>query len=124
MDSIAPKRWFEERPGRWVSEKEWPSPNVKPARYHLGENALEDAPHSIALSISSSQHCGMAGGEFFPFAFGDELPAEQTDDDELSLCFDGQPIEIPKDILGAPKVSLKAQHPIGHLSGRLRKRQL
>ena len=107
MDSIAPKRWFEERPGRWVSEKEWPSPNVKPARYHLGENALEDAPHSIALSISSSQHCGMAGGEFFPFAFGDELPAEQTDDDELSLCFDGQLIEIPKDILGAPKVSLK-----------------
>jgi len=66
-----------------------------------------DAPTEIAKKIRSPQHCGAMSGEYFPFAFGDELPDEQSPDDQLSLCFDG--VEEPEiiDIVGAPKVRIE-----------------
>ncbi len=29
MDSVAPKRWLNERPGRWIAEQEWPSASAR-----------------------------------------------------------------------------------------------
>ena len=28
MDSVRPARWHPERPGRWVAERDWPSPSI------------------------------------------------------------------------------------------------
>lgn len=63
----------------------------------------------------------MDAGEYFPFAFGDELPAEQSADDARSLCFDSERMEQGVDIVGAPDVQLRlsADKPSGHLTVRL-----
>lgn len=104
MDSIAPKRWVDERPGRWIAEQEWPAPTNTLAKFFLGDGTLENQTTMAAKTVSSPSHCGIAGGEYFPFAFGDELPDEQSHDDALSACFDGVGTEKAIDIVGAPQV--------------------
>lgn len=58
-------------------------------------------------SVSSRQDCGECGGEFFPFAFGPELPAEQSADDARSLLYDSAPTDAAIDIVGAPIVHVR-----------------
>ena len=88
MNSIKPKRWLDERPGRWIAETHWPSDIIKPLElYLIGEDQLSDKPGSSNATVSSPQDCGACAGEYFPFAFSDELPDEQSYDDARSCCF-------------------------------------
>ncbi len=122
MDSLKPERWFEERPGRWIAEKEWPSPDITPTILNLSKyNALSNEAHSFENTISSAQDCGVESPEFFPFAFGEELPGNQSGDDEKSLCFDSAPMEADTDIVGAPVFHLTAScdTPTGQIAVRL-----
>jgi len=107
MDSVAPKRWLEERPGRWIAEDQWPSDNISHVVLHLsGENSLESKPGTTDTTICSPQDCGASAGEYFPFAFSDELPDEQSYDDDRSACFTGVALESDIDIAGAPTITL------------------
>jgi len=137
MDSVKPERWLPHRPGRWIAEPQWPSRNIATVQYLLSaDKALlslkgDDTDKRVAqtmkafkaskLTISSLQRCGISAGEYFPFAFGDELPAEQTPDDERSLCFDGKITKQNTDIVGAPRVKLQlsGDKPNGHITVRL-----
>lgn len=56
--------------------------------------------------IASSQACGQSSGEYFPFAYGPELPDEQSIDDNESVCFDSAALADITDIVGAPVVNL------------------
>ncbi len=107
MDSIRPKRWLEERPGRWIAEQHWPSDNIKPVTLHLNSSGtLSSTTGSTDVVINSPQDCGSTSGEYFPFAFSDELPDEQSVDDAKSICFTGDQLDKAMDITGAPQVSL------------------
>ncbi len=107
MDSLAPRRWFDERPGRWIAEREWPSPMIKARALNLGAGGLlTENPEEIEARVSSSAECGSQAGEYFPFAFGDELPAEQSPDDRQSACFDSPVLNEGIDIVGAPRVNM------------------
>lgn len=112
MDSIDPARWLPERPGRWVGEQHWPSKNIVLQHWQLGNNAdvgtlaENGEPCAFDLTVSSEQSCGLASGEYFPFAFGPELPAEQTPDDVLSLVFNSELLGAPIDIVGAPVLEI------------------
>ncbi len=122
MDSVAPKRWLPERPGRWIAEREWPSPNITEQTLHLGaDKSLTDSASNLSEKISSPQDCGTQAGEYFPFAFSDELPDEQSPDDEKSLCFDGEPVAETTDIVGAPKIKLwlASNSSVGQIAVRL-----
>lgn len=122
MDSVAPKRWHDERPGRWITEDQWPSPNIKIKQLHLtNENGLSETSHPVDLSICSPQTCGIEAPEFFPFAFSDELPGDQTIDDQGSLCFDSDRALADQDIVGAPLINLKVScdKPNGQIAVRL-----
>ena len=120
MDSIAPKRWFDHRPGRWIAEEIWPSQNINIQTLHLGHEGLSSTPSKIDKTINSPAHCGMTSGEYFPFAFSDELPDEQSSDDQMSLCFDTTTQEAV-DIVGAPKVhlTLSSDKPCAQMAVRL-----
>lgn len=115
MDSVRPQRWHDERPGRWIAEPIWPSPNIT-----IEETALIP-PGSPPVLISSPQTCGLAGGEYFPFTYGPELPGDQRPDDALSVCFDELPLMEPLDIVGAPELLVKvaANRPQANLAVRL-----
>ena len=93
MDTIKPERWVAARPGRWVGLE--------------GDSATLHLPFiREPTPVKSPQHCGAAGGEYFPFAFGPELPADQTADDALSACFDLDTATEDTLIVGAPAVDL------------------
>ena len=102
MDSVRPARWHAERPGRWIAEAEWPAPAVEKRSFPL---LGEDQPPRIA---ASPQTCGQAGGEYFPFTFGPELPGDQRADDAASVCFDFKAMSAPLDIVGAPSLVIAA----------------
>lgn len=117
MDSVAPRRWFDARPGRWIAETQWPSAQINTHHYGLtaakklvpesGTGVEEaDTDTTLALSVCSPQDCGVEGGEYFPFAFSDELPGEQGGEDARSLCFDSAVLAQDTDIVGAPAVRL------------------
>ncbi|MEP1209762.1 MAG: CocE/NonD family hydrolase [Rhizobiaceae bacterium] len=108
MDSVPAKRWYDARPGRWIAEPHWPSTNIEESSFHLTHDGkLSGQPDRIEKSISSPHDCGTQSGEYFPFAFSDELPDEQTPDDQKSLCFDGDVLEETRDIVGAPRLTLR-----------------
>lgn len=110
MDSIAPKRWFKERPGHWIAEEDWPSKNVSKQIWFFDQGAnLSEQKSTCSVSVSSSHDCGVAAGEYFPFAFGDELPDEQSRDDAASACFNSEELLEPIDIVGAPRIKMRLQ---------------
>jgi len=124
MDSIAPKRWLPERPGKWIGE-EWPSKNIESTRFYIDSQSksakLTQIAGSCDLRIASSQICGKNSGEYFPFTFGPELPDNQLEDDAVSCCADTPPLVSSLDIIGAPSVTLTVQSdkPLGLVVARL-----
>jgi predicted acyl esterase len=115
MDSVRPARWHPERPGRWVAENAWPSPNIETQVIEL---ILEGGKPAI---VASPQSCGLAGGEYFPFTFGPELPGDQRPDDALSVCFDQPVLTEAIDIVGAPEVLVRvsSDRPQANIAVRL-----
>lgn len=107
MDAVRPKAWHEARPGRWIAEPTWPAARIAAELHHLGPDGLQAQPGAVSAAIASPPECGAVGGEYFPFAFGAELPVDQRPDDALSACFDGVPLDAPRDIVGAPEVTLR-----------------
>lgn len=121
MDSVAPQRWYDERPGRWVAEEQWPSPNIAPLRFHLTDAGLSAEPGKLSGKVSSDQDVGREAPEYFPFAFADEMAGEQSEDDAKSLCFDSEPLAQTLDLLGAPvlRLNLASDTPTANLVVRL-----
>ena len=102
MDSIRPERWVEERPGHWIAV----DGPVEEQGLYLGERGLVVEQETFARDVASPQTCGDAAGEYFPFAFGPELPDDQSEDDAKSGVFDGSVMTRDTDIVGAPRVEL------------------
>ncbi|RAZ91381.1 peptidase S15 [Mesorhizobium hawassense] len=115
MDSVRPARWHPERPGRWVAEQEWPSANIKVEAIELISDGAKPA------IVASPQTCGLAGGEYFPFTFGPELPGDQRPDDALSVCFDEPELTEAIDIVGAPELEVRiaSDRPQANIAVRL-----
>ncbi|MES0089785.1 CocE/NonD family hydrolase [Mesorhizobium sp. M0030] len=115
MDSVRPARWHPERLGRWVAEQEWPSPNIKVGAIELIADGVRPA------IVATPQSCGLAGGEYFPFTFGPELPGDQRPDDALSVCFDQPVLAEALDIVGAPELLIRvsSDRPQANIAVRL-----
>ncbi|MEO4001253.1 CocE/NonD family hydrolase [Mesorhizobium sp. CAU 1732] len=109
MDSVHPETSFAYRPGRWITEAEWPSLRIEARTMYLGSGTIGDAPpRAFRLHVHPATACGMTQGEYFPFGFGPgELPDDQRADDALSLCFDSAEATEATDIVGAPRIRLK-----------------
>lgn len=102
MDGIGPERYAPERPGRWIAvEGAFPAET-----FHLTDSRLSQKNGPLDQYVMSPAHCGAGAGQYFPFAFSDEFPGNQKEDDALSACFDTVPVDIHKDIVGAARVDL------------------
>lgn len=108
MDSVPPRDWYEERPGRWIADRQWPSPDIAKIDFSLSDGGtLIEGPASLApVDVNTPQDCGMDGGEYCAIWLGPEMPGDQRRDDNKSLCFDSAPLERQIDIVGAPVIRL------------------
>ncbi|MGG3622124.1 CocE/NonD family hydrolase [Bacillus gobiensis] len=108
QDSVPPHTEYPERPGRWVAESQWPSPNVTLEHYYLTEQKLVKAPEEEqAITVTGMQGHGHYAGVFCPFGQPGDLPADQRLENGLSVCFTSEPLEAPMEILGHPEVTVE-----------------
>jgi putative CocE/NonD family hydrolase len=122
-EPVAPKPFYETRPGRWVAEPSWPSPNIKPRTYYLNAGgSLDDkAAGESRIEGLTPQSLGENCGAWCGFGIGPEKPTDQRTDDGRSICFDSEPLAERMEIVGAPAVSLElaVDRPLAFVAVRL-----
>ena len=111
QDSVPPDNSYADRPGRWLSEHQWPSPRIREQCYYLQPNRLtvEPLPETHTpptLGLQSPISVGMAAGKWCSFAATPDLPGDQREEDGGSLVFSSPPLEAPLDIMGVTTLSL------------------
>jgi hypothetical protein len=125
LESAAPARSYDIRPGRWVGEHEWPSAHIDAQRLQLGDGVLKPADQpgtgDPPLSICSPLRTGLMAGKWCSYASGPDLPADQRADDAGALVFDTVPLDESLEILGAVVVELEVSvdRPTAMLAARL-----
>ena len=113
---------YDERPGRWVAEEEWPSPRIGRRRFHLNVLALGERPDpEDRMRVSSPQTTGLAAGDWYGFGAEGESPIDQREDDGRSLVFDSDPLAERLEVLGTPAVELElaVDRAVAHVTVRL-----
>uniref|UniRef100_A0AAU1ZSS7 CocE/NonD family hydrolase n=1 Tax=Streptomyces sp. NBC_00093 TaxID=2975649 RepID=A0AAU1ZSS7_9ACTN len=113
-DPVPPATSYEEMPGRWVGDSNWPSPNVTWDTRPLGTDGTP-------VLVRSPQHTGLDAGRFFPFGNASDLPPDQREEDGRSVCFDSPVLAERVEILGRPRVRLRldSSTPRAHVIARL-----
>ena len=82
QDTVSPAPIYPERPGRWVGDPAWPSPNVSEQRYYLNStgaaNTLDTSPQpSVQIDFVGIQSHGLDGGEWGSYGAPGEYPLDQ-----------------------------------------------
>jgi uncharacterized protein len=100
QDSVAPAGHHAHRPGRWVAEREWPSPQIV-------TEALALAAEERELVLRSPETTGVDAGAWCPDGGLGDWPVDQRAEDGRSLAFTLAPLEEPLEILGFAEVELE-----------------
>lgn len=122
QESVPPAGTRAARPGRWVEEAAWPSPNVALRRLWLNAGTLGTDPgEGAAMSVRSPQNFGAAGGDMCSFAIPGDMPGDCRRDAGGALLFRGEPLDEAMEILGQPGLSLTlaADRPQGFVAALL-----
>jgi uncharacterized protein len=123
QESVPPSAHYAERPGRWVAEPSWPSPNVGAVDYLLAPGRLDQGePGAEAkLEVRTPQFLGTASGSWCGFGANADAPWDQRADDGMAVCFDTEPLAERLEILGAPVLALplSSDKPNAFLCARL-----
>lgn len=124
QDSVSPQGWYANRPGRWVAEPSWPSPNVTRRDFHLaadGSLMQEQSGPEGQLRHSSPADVGMASGKWCGYSKPGDAPVDQRSEDAGSLCFETTPLDKPLEMAGDANVRLRVSvdKPVAHLAARI-----
>ena len=125
QDSLPPDSTSEDRPGRWVGEPSWPSPNIEERHYTLTPHRLvegiPDGAEREKMWLQSPLSVGMFAGKWASYAATADLPYDQREEDGGALVFDSGPLEEPIEVFGLPSVSLEvsSDQPVAMLAVRL-----
>jgi putative CocE/NonD family hydrolase len=109
QESVRPATRYATRPGRWVSEPAWPSPNVSEFRAVLSSLTCRDDAGAGPVPVATPQHCGVDAGRYFPYGNPGDLPPDQREEDGRSVCFDTPPLREPMAVLGVPVADLRVE---------------
>ncbi|MBS0013314.1 MAG: CocE/NonD family hydrolase [Desulfobacterales bacterium] len=124
QDSVAPTTNYDHRPGRWVAENHWPTPDTVQHVFHLGFawlGPLEKIQETLPLSVQSPLSVGLFAGKWCSYSAPPDLPHDQRDEDGGALIFDSDRLEQDMEILGPPVVELDiaASRPVAMIAVRL-----
>ena len=125
QDHMPPTTFYNERPGRWVGEPEWPSPNIVDRPLVLASpGTLEPAEAEVgeaAMHIQSPLSVGLFAGKWCSYAATPDLPHDQREEDGGALVFDSAPLGEPLEILGAVRLEMEfsVDRPVAMVAVRL-----
>jgi uncharacterized protein len=125
QDSVPPETSYEKRPGHWIAEPSWPSPNVEEEVRYLAPHRIHaepPEPHAHGeLSLQSPLSVGMFAGKWASYAALPDLPYDQREEDGGALVFESAPLREPLDLMGLPRVTLdlQADRPVAMVAVRL-----
>jgi predicted acyl esterase len=110
------------RKGRWIAEHKWPSPNMTQKNLYLCPGSLTDTMVAGNQVITTPAHVGTQAGYYCPgMRIDNELAGDQTNDDEMSVCFDTLPLSKPMELMGrcSLKISFTVDKPVAQICARL-----
>lgn len=107
QDSVRPATAYITRPGHWVTEPSFPSPNIEDRFYPLADMVARAYDGIDKVLVDTPQHTGIDAGRYFPFGNSSDLPPDQREEDGRSVCFDTAPLTGPVEVLGLPAVQLR-----------------
>jgi uncharacterized protein len=121
-EQTAAEVWPKDVPGRWVTEKSWPTAHIHATTLFLNPDGLSDQQGAAATRICRSQETlGLTKREWFPWDLNIDLPPDQTPDDKRSLTFDSAPLTRDTEILGRPTATIRvsSSEPVAKLVVRI-----
>jgi putative CocE/NonD family hydrolase len=98
QEPVAPATHYNERPGRWVAEREWPPRDAQTWTWDFAP------PEPVAHR--SPESTGVDAGAWCPDGGDGDWPADQNEEDERSLTFTSEPVDEAIEILGFAEVDL------------------
>jgi uncharacterized protein len=124
QESVSPEAQPVERPGRWVAEPGWPSPNIHPKVLTLAPGRMVGGAVDVEaaeIPVRTPQYHGVAAGSWCSYGLNADIARDQRVDDGLAVCFDTAPLGERLEILGAPAATLvvSADRPVASLCARL-----
>ncbi|MET0614579.1 MAG: CocE/NonD family hydrolase, partial [Thermoleophilaceae bacterium] len=123
QEPVTPSARQVERPGRWVAEERWPSPEIEDRRLGLGDGTLAEdpGPGRPRLEIGTDLLCGLDGGVWCADGTLGEGAVDQRADDGRALCFTSAPLEERIELLGNARVELvlESDRRVAQLAARL-----
>ncbi|MFF7340477.1 CocE/NonD family hydrolase [Streptomyces sp. NPDC008163] len=113
QESVPPSTSYQERPGRWVGEPSWPSPQIEEVPYALRDRGIVRGDEDPATEVPERVHTvqsplsvGQFAGKWASYNAPPDLPYDQREEDGGSLVFETAPLPERVEILGAPSVDL------------------
>lgn len=122
QEPVPPRTCYTDRPGRWVGEPAWPSPQIEARVLTLGgDRTLGKATANADLTLCSPLWVGLTAGEVGRYGDEADWAADQRIDDGGSLVFLSDPLPERLEILGNVQLALKfaSDRPLALLSVRL-----
>jgi len=126
LESVPPTTYYDQRPGYWVGEQQWPSPRIETRRCALAPHQLLWSDQSPAsddevITIQSPLSVGLFAGKWCSYSAAPDLPHDQREEDGGSLVFESPPLEEEVQILGSPQleVELASNRPTAMIAVRL-----
>lgn len=126
QDYMSPHTSYNQRKGRWVGEKSWPSDNINKIKLSLsGEHRLAEdestSAHGKIKQVQSPLSVGLFAGKWCSYGTMPDLPGDQREEDGGSLVYESERLEKPLEILGSPVLELECSvdKPIAMVAVRL-----
>ena len=124
QETVPPFTAYEERPGRWVGERSWPSPHIYPSVHALERHRIARPGETVEpeeLTIESPLSVGQYAGKWCSYNAPPDLPYDQREEDGGSLVFDTDPFTERCEILGSPVLDLEiaSTRPVAMVAARL-----
>jgi len=110
QEPVAPAGFHAERPGRWVAEAAWPSPEIETVDWTLAPEGLLTAGTPSTGEAAAVHHSpdatGQDAGAWCADGGAGDWPVDQRAEDGRSLTFTSAPLDERVEILGFPEVTL------------------
>ncbi len=101
--SMPPQTNYTERPGKWVADKAWPSPNIQDKKLWLHDTKLtNEYTKTDHITITGMQEHGYYNGVFCPFGEPGDLPSDQRLENGKSVVFTSAAFSEAIEMLGNP----------------------